>query len=133
MFEDAAIGSTVLMLFASDLDHGRNAKINYRLQSPSETFHVERDTGALVVSSTIDRESISTYILTVIFIINDQGLHTWPWLLFQIFTSIQFQLQKAIIMMRINLTIFTLIVFGSVEPRYLDNTTEKSDVSLHIF
>ena len=53
------------MLFASDLDHGRNAKINYRLQSPSETFHVERDTGALVVSSTIDRESIATYILTV--------------------------------------------------------------------
>ena len=54
------------MLFASDLDHGRNAKINYRLQSASETFHVERDTGALVVSSTIDRESVSTYILTVI-------------------------------------------------------------------
>ena len=67
VFEDAAIGSTVLMLFASDLDHGRNAKINYRLHSPSETFHVERDTGALVVSSTIDRESISTYILTVIY------------------------------------------------------------------
>ena len=57
------------MLFASDLDHGRNAKINYRLQSASETFHVERDTGALVVSSTIDRESVSTYILTVICII----------------------------------------------------------------
>ena len=46
---------------------------------------------------------------------------------------VQFQLQKAIIMMRINLTIFTLIVFGSVDPRYLDNTTEKSDVSLDIF
>ena len=44
-----------------------------------------------------------------------------------------FSCKKAIIMMRINLTIFTLIVFGSVEPRYLDNTTEKSDVSLHIF
>ena len=69
VFEDTPIGSTVLMLFASDLDHGRNAKINYRLQSASETFHVERDTGALVVSSTIDRESVSTYILTVICII----------------------------------------------------------------
>ena len=67
VFEDTPVGSTVLMLFASDLDHGRNAKINYRLQSPSETFHVERDTGALVVSTTIDRESVSTYILTVIF------------------------------------------------------------------
>ena len=69
VFEDTPIGSTVLMLFASDLDHGRNAKINYRLQSASETFHVERDTGALVVSSTIDRESVSTYILTVICVI----------------------------------------------------------------
>ena len=67
VFEDTPVGSTILMLFASDLDHGRNAKINYRLQSPSETFHVERDTGALVVSTTIDRESVSTYILTVFF------------------------------------------------------------------
>lgn len=72
VFEDTPIGSTVLMLFATDLDHGRNAKINYRLQSPSETFSVERDSGALVVSSTVDRESLSTYILTVI--AEDSGL-----------------------------------------------------------
>lgn len=72
VFEDTPVGSTVLVLYASDLDHGRNAKINYRLQSPSETFHVERDTGALVVSSTIDRESVTTYILTVI--AEDSGL-----------------------------------------------------------
>ena len=72
VFEDTDIGSTVLMLFASDLDHGRNAKINYRLQSHSDTFKVERDTGALVVASTVDRESVSTYILTVI--AEDSGL-----------------------------------------------------------
>ena len=72
VFEDTNIGSTVLMLFASDLDHGRNAKINYRLQSHSDTFKVERDTGALVVASTVDRESVSTYILTVI--AEDSGL-----------------------------------------------------------
>lgn len=72
VFEDTPVGATVLMLFATDLDHGRNAKINYRLQSSSETFHVERDSGALVVSSTIDRESVSTYILTVI--AEDSGL-----------------------------------------------------------
>ena len=65
VFEDTPIGSTVLMLFATDLDHGRNAKISYRLETPSETFSVERDSGALVVSSPIDRESVSTYILTV--------------------------------------------------------------------
>ena len=72
VFEDTAIGSTVLMLFASDLDHGRNAKINYRLQSRSDTFKVERETGALVVASSVDRESVSTYILTVI--AEDSGL-----------------------------------------------------------
>ena len=72
VFEDTPIGSTVLMLFASDLDHGRNAKINYRLEPASETFRVERDSGALVVSSTIDRESVSTYILTVM--AEDSGL-----------------------------------------------------------
>ena len=47
VFEDTDIGSTVLMLFASDLDSGQNAKINYRLETPNEVFKVERDTGAL--------------------------------------------------------------------------------------
>ena len=72
VFEDTPIGSTVLMLFASDLDSGQNAKINYRLESPSEVFKVERDSGALVVSSNVDRESVSTYILTVL--AEDSGL-----------------------------------------------------------
>ena len=72
VFEDTPVGSTVLMLFASDLDSGQNAKINYRLESPSETFKVERNTGALVVASTVDRESVSTYILTVL--AEDSGL-----------------------------------------------------------
>lgn len=66
VFEDTPVGSTVLMLFATDADHGKNAKINYRLSPAHEKFNVERDTGALVVASTLDRESTSTYTLTVI-------------------------------------------------------------------
>jgi hypothetical protein len=54
------------MLFATDLDHGKNAKISYRLSSTSDKFSVERESGALVVSGTLDRESVPTYILTVI-------------------------------------------------------------------
>ena len=65
VFEDAPIGSTVSMLFASDKDHGENAKISYRAIPPSDTFLVERETGALVVNSPLDRESVSTVILTV--------------------------------------------------------------------
>ncbi len=66
VFEDTPAGSTVLVLFATDADHGKNAKINYRVAPPSDKFNVERDTGALVVSSALDRESMPTYILTVI-------------------------------------------------------------------
>ena len=66
VFEDAPIGSTVSMLFASDLDHGENAKISYRAIPPSDTFHVEQESGALVVNAPLDRESVSTVILTVV-------------------------------------------------------------------
>ena len=65
VFEDAPIGSTVSMLFASDLDHGENAKISYRAIPPSDTFLVERESGALVVNAPLDRESISSVTLTV--------------------------------------------------------------------
>ena len=66
VFEDTPIGSTVLMLFATDLDHGKNAKISYRMMPASDKFSVERESGALVVSGALDRESVPTYILTVI-------------------------------------------------------------------
>ena len=64
VFEDTPIGSTVLVLSASDLDYGQNSKISYKIVPASEKFRVERETGALVVSGTLDRESVSTYILT---------------------------------------------------------------------
>ena len=54
------------MLFATDLDHGKNAKISYRMLPPFDKFSVERETGALVVSGALDRESVPTFSLTVI-------------------------------------------------------------------
>ena len=66
VFEDTPIGSTILMLFATDLDHGKNAKISYRMLPPFDKFSVERETGALVVSGALDRESVPTFSLTVI-------------------------------------------------------------------
>ena len=66
VFEDTPIGSTVLMLFATDLDHGKNAKISYRMLPPYDKFSVERESGALVVSGSLDRESVPTFSLTVI-------------------------------------------------------------------
>ena len=38
VFEDTPIGSTVLVLSASDLDHGQNSKISYKIVPPSEKF-----------------------------------------------------------------------------------------------
>ncbi len=66
IFEDVPVGSTVLMLFASDQDYGPNAHINYKLDSVSDKFAVDSQTGALTVIDELDRESVSTYILSVI-------------------------------------------------------------------
>ncbi len=65
IFEDVMIGHTVLMLYASDEDSLDNGKISYKLISASREFSVESSTGALVVTGSLDRESVSTYILSV--------------------------------------------------------------------
>ena len=66
IFEDVPVGSTVLMLFASDQDFGQNAQITYKLDSPSNKFAVDSQSGALTVVEPLDRESVSTYILSVV-------------------------------------------------------------------
>ncbi len=65
VFEDVAVGHTVLMLFASDEDSGENARVTYRLETASSEFAVDPGTGALVVAAPLDRERVSTYILSV--------------------------------------------------------------------
>lgn len=72
VFEDAPVGTTVLMVFASDNDVGLNAQITYSLNEGSsnglgsnEPFSVHVQTGAIVTTAALDRETTSTFLLTV--------------------------------------------------------------------
>jgi cadherin EGF LAG seven-pass G-type receptor 1 len=68
VFEDAAIGTTVLVVSATDNDVGLNAQITYSLgedgDHPAE-FTINPQTGAIVTTKTLDRETMSGYLLTV--------------------------------------------------------------------
>ncbi|XP_058836851.1 protocadherin-like wing polarity protein stan isoform X3 [Topomyia yanbarensis] len=72
IFEDAPIGTTVLVVFATDSDVGINAQITYLLNDESvnglgnyEPFSINPQTGAIVTNAPIDRETTSGYLLTV--------------------------------------------------------------------
>lgn len=67
VFEDAPIGTTVLVVSATDADVGQNAQITYSLGSPEETpeFAVNPQTGAITTTKPLDREMVSGYLLTV--------------------------------------------------------------------
>lgn len=68
VFEDAPIGTTVLVVQASDADVGQNAQITYTLSSTDqsqESFTINPQTGALVTTKALDREATSSYLLTL--------------------------------------------------------------------
>ncbi|KAJ6621562.1 Protocadherin-like wing polarity protein stan, partial [Pseudolycoriella hygida] len=69
VFEDAPIGTTVLLVSATDSDVGINAQITYSLNDESlgahEPFSVNPQTGAIVTIAALDREVTSAYLLTV--------------------------------------------------------------------
>ncbi|XP_053689361.1 protocadherin-like wing polarity protein stan isoform X2 [Sabethes cyaneus] len=72
VFEDAPIGTTVLIVYATDSDVGVNAQITYMLNDESvngigshEPFSINPQTGAIITSAPLDRETISGYLLTV--------------------------------------------------------------------
>ncbi|XP_055533079.1 protocadherin-like wing polarity protein stan isoform X2 [Wyeomyia smithii] len=72
VFEDAPIGTTVLIVYAIDSDVGVNAQITYMLNDESvngigsnEPFSINPQTGAIITNAPLDRESISGYLLTV--------------------------------------------------------------------
>lgn len=71
VFEDTPVGSTVLMVYASDKDFGENAAIKYRLKSPNRYFSIDSTSGAIVITEKLDRESKSTHVFTVV--ASDQG------------------------------------------------------------
>ncbi|XP_033222286.1 protocadherin-like wing polarity protein stan isoform X3 [Belonocnema kinseyi] len=70
VFEDAPVGTTVLIVGATDSDVGQNAQITYSLgtdggeQEPSE-FVINPQTGAITTTRLLDREKVSGYLLTV--------------------------------------------------------------------
>ncbi|XP_060527638.1 protocadherin-like wing polarity protein stan isoform X2 [Cylas formicarius] len=68
VYEDAAVGTTVLVVSATDNDVGLNAQITYSLGeelSSDSAFSINPQTGAVVTKKLLDREIISGYLLTV--------------------------------------------------------------------
>lgn len=71
VFEDAIVGTTVLVVSATDNDVGLNAQITYSLgEDLGETgkdaaFSINPQTGAIVTTKALDRETTSGYLLTV--------------------------------------------------------------------
>ncbi|KAK6640052.1 hypothetical protein RUM43_008329 [Polyplax serrata] len=69
VFEDAPVGTTVLVVQASDSDVGQNAQITYSLTSgadfSADSFSINPQTGAVVTTKVLDRETVSSYLLTV--------------------------------------------------------------------
>ncbi|XP_050681661.1 protocadherin-like wing polarity protein stan isoform X2 [Leptidea sinapis] len=74
VFEDAPIGTTVLVVSATDSDVGVNAQITYSLSSEisneavahhEQEFLINPQTGAITTNKLLDRETMSGYLLTV--------------------------------------------------------------------
>lgn len=70
VFEDAPLGTTVLVISATDGDVGQNAQITYTLGTMDEKqstpeFTINPQTGAIITTALLDRESVSGYLLTV--------------------------------------------------------------------
>ncbi|XP_060651948.1 protocadherin-like wing polarity protein stan isoform X2 [Drosophila nasuta] len=72
VFEDAPVGTTVLVVSATDSDVGINAQITYSLNEESinglsspDPFTINPQTGAIITSAALDRETTSGYLLTV--------------------------------------------------------------------
>ncbi|GIY59073.1 protocadherin-like wing polarity protein stan [Caerostris extrusa] len=62
--EDAVIGTTVLVVEASDGDVGENARISYFIEDNPE-FTIDSATGAISTSQTLDRELTAGFVLVV--------------------------------------------------------------------
>ncbi|PSN41253.1 Protocadherin-like wing polarity protein stan [Blattella germanica] len=69
VFEDAPIGTTVLVVAATDGDVGQNAQITYMLGTMDSTttpeFTINPQTGAIITTKKLDRETVGGYLLTV--------------------------------------------------------------------
>ena len=70
VLENATIGTSVLQVFATDLDSGDNGKISYAIDrqrsDPQETFNIDANTGNIYVNKEVDYESQNAYELIVV-------------------------------------------------------------------
>uniref|UniRef100_A0A8C2GNL9 FAT atypical cadherin 3b n=1 Tax=Cyprinus carpio TaxID=7962 RepID=A0A8C2GNL9_CYPCA len=63
--ENAAIGTEVIQVTASDEDIGQNGEISYILLTNTPLFAINSETGSVYVSSLLDRESVSDFTLKI--------------------------------------------------------------------
>uniref|UniRef100_A0A673HL87 Protocadherin Fat 3-like n=1 Tax=Sinocyclocheilus rhinocerous TaxID=307959 RepID=A0A673HL87_9TELE len=63
--ENAAIGTEVIRVTASDEDLGQNGEASYTLLTSTHLFAINSETGSIYVSSHLDRESISDFTLKI--------------------------------------------------------------------
>lgn len=64
VFEDAAIGSSVLQITATDLDEGANADITYVLDEGTP-FQIDPKAGTVIIKEGLDYETRKEYSLTI--------------------------------------------------------------------
>ena len=62
--EDTPVGSTILVIEASDADVGENARITFQMDDVPE-FKIDPNSGALVTTKALDREVSSGYTIVV--------------------------------------------------------------------
>uniref|UniRef100_A0A8C1I971 FAT atypical cadherin 3b n=1 Tax=Cyprinus carpio TaxID=7962 RepID=A0A8C1I971_CYPCA len=63
--ENAAVGTEVIQVTASDEDLGQNGEVSYTLLTSTHLFAINSETGSIYVSSQLDRESISDFTLKI--------------------------------------------------------------------
>ncbi|GAA6097187.1 cadherin EGF LAG seven-pass G-type receptor 1 isoform X1 [Tachysurus ichikawai] len=70
--EDKPIGSTVVVISATDEDTGENARITYIMEDKVPQFAIDSDTGAITTQMEIDYEDQASYTLAII--AHDNGI-----------------------------------------------------------
>ncbi|XP_060060672.1 cadherin EGF LAG seven-pass G-type receptor 3 isoform X2 [Erinaceus europaeus] len=63
--EDRPVGSTVVVISASDDDVGENARITYLLEDNLPQFRIDADSGAITLHAPLDYEDQVTYTLAI--------------------------------------------------------------------
>uniref|UniRef100_A0A8C0NT61 Cadherin EGF LAG seven-pass G-type receptor 3 n=1 Tax=Canis lupus familiaris TaxID=9615 RepID=A0A8C0NT61_CANLF len=63
--EDRPVGSTVVVISASDDDVGENARITYLLEDNLPQFRIDADSGAITLQAPLDYEDQVTYTLAI--------------------------------------------------------------------